>query len=200
MYHGDYQTKHFNKRPGLILGFHGTDRSVVEKVVMQIDQLRASNNSWDWIGHGIYFWEYSASRAMEFAQMSSRRKHSSIKRPAVIGAVLDLGYCLDLLDYGNLAMLKNVYDVVSSEQIILPRNRAMSGKTGDLLFRDLDCRVLERLHEFNLQNNEPPFDSVKAVFWEGPLLYPNAGFREKNHIQICVRNPDCIKGFFIPKI
>jgi hypothetical protein len=24
------------------------------------------------------------------------------------------------------------------------------------------------------------------------------GFREKNHIQICVRNLNCIKGYFTP--
>ena len=35
-------------------------------------------------------------------------------------------------------------------------------------------------------------------FWEGQELYPNAGFREKNHIQICVCNPNCIKGYFLP--
>ena len=36
-------------------------------------------------------------------------------------------------------------------------------------------------------------------FWEGQKLYPNAGFREKNHIQICVCNPNCIKGYFLPR-
>ena len=27
----------------------------------------------------------------------------------------------------------------------------------------------------------------------------NAGFAEKNHIQICVCNPNCIKGYFLPR-
>ncbi|MEI9921586.1 MAG: hypothetical protein WDO14_22775 [Bacteroidota bacterium] len=67
------------------------------------------------------------------------------------------------------------------------------------MLRELDCYVIEKLHETHRLNNITAYDSVKAVFWEGPLLYPNAGFREKNHIQICVRNPNCIKGFFIPR-
>ena len=46
------------------------------------------------------------------------------------------------------------------------------------------------------QTGEPPFDSVRGVFFEGENLYPNAGFKAKNHIQVCVRNPNCIKGFF----
>ena len=40
---------------------------------------------------------------------------------------------------------------------------------------------------------------MRGVFWEGEDLYENAGFKEKNHIQICVRNSNCIKGFFIPR-
>lgn len=34
------------------------------------------------------------------------------------------------------------------------------------------------------------------MFTEGKPLYPGAGFHEKSHIQICVRNPNCIKGYF----
>ena len=45
-------------------------------------------------------------------------------------------------------------------------------------------------------NNYKAFDSARGVFVEGEALYPNAGFNEKNHIQICIRNPNCIKGFF----
>ena len=44
-----------------------------------------------------------------------------------------------------------------------------------------------------------PYDSVRGVFWEGHEIYPNAGFSEKNHIQICVCNPNCIKGYFLPR-
>jgi len=44
-----------------------------------------------------------------------------------------------------------------------------------------------------------PFDSVRAAYIEGEELYPNAGFNDKNHIQLCVRNPNCIKGFFMPR-
>ena len=36
-------------------------------------------------------------------------------------------------------------------------------------------------------------------FWEGADLYPGAGFKEKNHIQIAIINPNCIKGFFLPR-
>ena len=44
-----------------------------------------------------------------------------------------------------------------------------------------------------------PFDSVRGTFEEGNEMYPGAGFREKTHTQVCVRNLNCIKGYFIPR-
>lgn len=44
-----------------------------------------------------------------------------------------------------------------------------------------------------------PSDSIRGAFIEGKRIYPNSGFYEKTHIQICVRNPNCIKGYFAPK-
>ena len=46
--------------------------------------------------------------------------------------------------------------------------------------------------------DEQPFDTVRAAFLEGDRLYDNAGFASKNHIQICVRELRCIKGYFRP--
>ena len=41
-----------------------------------------------------------------------------------------------------------------------------------------------------------PIDTIKAVFIEGPPIYPTAGFYEKTHTQIVVCNPECIRGVF----
>jgi hypothetical protein len=43
------------------------------------------------------------------------------------------------------------------------------------------------------------FDSVRAAIWEGEELYPGAGFRKGNHIQIAILNHSCIKGVFCPE-
>ena len=70
----------------LILGYHGCDRSVVEAVVAGKDDLEPSQNEWDWLGHGIYFWEESYERAFKWADGESRRRESRIKTPGVLGA------------------------------------------------------------------------------------------------------------------
>jgi hypothetical protein len=192
----------YSTRSGLVLGFHGCDESVVWNVLKGKAVLKQSSNNYDWLGHGVYFWENSPSRAMEFAQHLQnfpKRSKAVIIKPAVIGAVIDLGACFDLLDYQNLQLLKTGYQILSkTEKQKIPQNKSI-GNEGDLLLRELDCAVIETVHSFKQQTGQSSFDSIRSVFYEGNELYPNAGFREKDHIQICVRNPNCIKGFFLPR-
>lgn len=42
--------------PGLVLGFHGTDKKTAESVLAGKAELEPSANQYDWLGHGIYFW------------------------------------------------------------------------------------------------------------------------------------------------
>lgn len=62
--------------------------------------------------------------------------------------------------------------------------------------RNLDCFLINYLVAKEEKENGTKYDSVRGVFFEGNELYKNAGFREKNHIQIAVINPNCIKGYF----
>lgn len=192
----------YSTRPSLVLGFHGCDQSVVNKVITGKEELLASNNDYDWLGPGIYFWENNEERAKEWAEQLAKRKGSSIKHPTVIGAIIDLGLCFDLTDNHYLSELKEGYqtlvEVCKSTGEPLPQNKTI-GNSNDLLLRKLDCAVIQMVHRLHKQVDSEPYDSVRGVFWEGKELYPNAGFREKNHIQICVCNPNCIKGYFLPK-
>jgi hypothetical protein len=193
----------YSTRTGLTLGFHGCDHKVMEAVVTGVQFLKESRNRYDWLGHGIYFWESSPHRALQYANELMERgskSKSTIDHPAVLGAVIDLGFCLDLLDYRNLSLVKSAYELLleANGKSDIPTNRP-SKHSPDLLLRDLDCAVIEMLHQLRLQAGERPFDSVRGAFQEGKELYPGAGFREKDHIQICVRNPNCVKGLFIPR-
>lgn len=195
----------YSTRSGLIFGFHGCDDSVATAVLNRKTELRESHNAYDWLGHGIYFWENSPERALDYAiylKENPGRAKNPITNPSVLGAVIDLGYCFDLTDYKMLRFLKSGYDIFNSawENMgkKIPVNK-IAGDSSDLLMRELDCAVIESIHDFRNKKSYAPFDSVRGVFWEGDELYPNAGFREKDHIQICVRNPNCIKGYFLPR-
>ena len=196
----------YTTRPGLILGFHGCDESLVSEVLTGQKTLRKSTNKYDWLGHGVYMWDNSPARALEFAEFLKTNPGKSvrpIKNPAVIGAVLNLGFCLDLLDYQNLSFIKEAHNLLNTlhEKLRkdMPVNKPLRiGGNNDLLLRELDCAVIESLHSFRHQAANPAFDSIRGVFSEGEELYENAGFKEKDHIQICIRNPNCIKGYFLP--
>ncbi|MGI6648974.1 MAG: hypothetical protein ACOX5W_07930 [Bacillota bacterium] len=189
----------YSTLPNFVLGFHGCDLTVYNRIIYLNERLTKSQNSYDWLGHGIYFWENNPNRAFEYAEELKHR--GKIKDVAVIGAIIDLGYCLNLMEYNSLQILKRGYKILK-EAIDktggkLPENKRVGSST-DLLLRHLDCAVIEMVHAFNKDEGHREYDSVRGLFIEGDELYPNAGFREKNHIQICVRNPNCIKGYFSP--
>jgi len=190
----------YSQGAGIVFGFHGCDKSVAEKIINLKVPLNQSLNNYDWLGNGIYFWENSPSRALEFAkEMKSKNK---INTPCVIGSFIQLGNCFDLLDFENLQYLKYGYVLVKSlfdkQNEALPLNK-VAKDSNEFLLRQLDCAVIEGIHKIRIQQALESFDSVRGVFWEGQELYPNAGFREKDHIQICIRNPNCIRGFFYPR-
>lgn len=194
----------YSRLPSFVLAFHGCDRSVADAVISGQRQLTPSHNKYDWLGEGIYFWENNPGRAMEFAtQLKGRRRRGkpTIGDPAAIGAVIDLGYCLNLLDAKFLHVLKEGYETL--RQLLdatgqpMPTNRPI-GDGGEILLRDLDCAVINTVHALRSQQNLTAFDTVRSAFLEGSELYPGSSFRQKNHIQICVRNPRCIKGYFQP--
>ena len=195
----------YRRRSGLLIGFHGCDKSVRDAIVNSQTMLHVSKNDYDWLGHGMYFWENNFRRALHFAQEQQKRRSQEkrpVLEPAVLGAVIDLGFCLDLLDKESIDAVSNSFVAVkgcySALEAAMPRNIGL-GTSPDLLIRKLDCAIIEYVH-FQSRRKKAPFDSVRGVFIEGKPLYPTAGFYEKSHIQICVCNPNCIKGFFIPRV
>jgi hypothetical protein len=153
-----------------------------------------SSNDYDWLGPGAYFWEANPQRGIEFARESATRGSVQVTQPFVIGAVIELGLCLDLTTASGIEWVRIAYDSLAESAHIgdfeLPRN------TKDRLRRNLDCAVIRHLHSILEAQGLPAVDTVRGVFTEGKPIYPDAGFDAKTHIQIAVRNLDCIKGVF----
>ena len=188
--------------PSFVLGFHGCDETTAEKVFSGKSRLKNSTNEWDWLGTGIYFWENNPKRALEYAKLLTKhpeRASTPVNKPAVVGAVIDLGYCLNLLDEKSIQLVNGaneVYLATCAGKDVNPVENRNTGSSKDLLLRYRDCAVVESLHTYRKEAKTTEFDSARGMFTEGKPLYENAGFHEKNHIQICIRNPNCIKGYF----
>ena len=100
------------------------------------------------------------------------------------------------MDRSALLETKEAFSIMKRGLDNLNAPLPVNGK--NLRLRKLDCAVFQFLHKIREDQNLPPYDSVRGLFFEGGPLYPMAGIADKDHIQICVRNPGCILGFFLP--
>jgi hypothetical protein len=184
-----------------MVAYHGCDRSVADAVFTRGTQLLPSVNQYDWLGAGVYFWVDSAERGMDWAQTLALRGRSRIKEPGVVGALIYPGLCLNLTDYGVFSELQEAYlalvRTTAEAGVAMPRNTAPH--EGVLLRRDLDCAVINMAHQARRAVGLAEYDSVYGVFEEGEEVYPGSGFRKKTHVQIAVRNLNCIVGYFVPQ-
>jgi hypothetical protein len=195
----------------LILAYHGCDRDLADKILLGRETVSISDNAYDWLGTGAYFWENDPERALQWANwIKAHPQHARhrIQKPSVIGAVINPGSCLDLTDSESLRLVKETYQAYKlvqeySENKPLPENeRGFSGDE-DLVKRHLDCAVLNFLHDIRAgssENEAISFDSVRGIFVEGTELYPGAKIMSRTHIQICVRDPKkSVVGYFLPR-
>jgi hypothetical protein len=184
-------------QPFQITGFHSCDRELGLRLLNGSDQLRPSDNPWDWLGPGIYFWEQNPYRALEYAKEAAQQKQKfsgKITTPFVVGAIIELGNCLNLVEPNSISIVKEAYTNLlkmardSGEQI--PVNKGAN--------RQLDCAVIKYVHESNKRKGALRYDTIRSPFQEGGPIYDGANFTDQLHIEICVLNPDMITGYFLP--
>ena len=73
-----------------VIAYHGCDAETAE-LPLRGELFKKSQNDYDWLGEGIYFWEYGADRALQFARDQQQRR--KLRTPAIVGAILQLGRC-----------------------------------------------------------------------------------------------------------
>jgi hypothetical protein len=173
-----------------VIGYHGCRRSVA-KALLDGGPFKTSENDYDWLGRGIYFWEHGPDRALRWAK--------KYRHPAVVGAVIQLGKCFDLLDTRYTNDLGEFYPYLEQahrkHNVPLPKN---TGSTKDLLLRRLDCTVLNHYLAM-VEAYNVTYDTVRGAFTEGARAFPGSKIRRETHVQIAVRNPECIVGVFVPR-
>lgn len=178
-----------------VVGYHGTRRSVALKAVQRLESLEASRNPGDWLGHGIYFWEYAPQQAWLWAEFL-RRKRKWAEETAVVACMIRLGNCFDLLDPDNVKVLRQAHE----EYLSAERDADRTPASNVYSQKRRNCAVFELAYAtFKRQGQE--VDTCRAVFvptgkdrlWEGSGINPRA------HIQVVVRNPDCIVGTWLVK-
>jgi hypothetical protein len=163
----------------VVLGFHGTRLDRADTIV-STGKFIPSTNDYDWLGHGIYFWEYAPFRAWQWA----REKYG--REGVVVEARIRLGFCLDLTDIRFTDSLRIAYQGIHEAYILankfLPVNK---GKA-----HCLDCLVINYLTEYIL----PECDTVRAPFLEGKPIFDESNLLSQSHLQLVVRHESCIES------
>ncbi len=176
-----------------IIGYHGTRLSTAEAIIRHEKAFEPSTNKGDWLGHGIYFWEYAPKQAWLWA----KKRYKDEPEIAVLGAMIRLGNCLDLLEPANAEDVRKSYKQLKRDTEAagekLPRNHNAN--------KPLDCAVFQYTAALWEEAGQP-LDTIRGVYvptnskdrlWERSWLYQEA------HIQLCVRNPDAILGVWLMK-
>jgi hypothetical protein len=178
-----------------IVGYHGTRRSIALKAVLGESPLEWSYDAGAWLGYGIYFWEYAPQQAWDWAEQRKRDKGWD-EETAVVACMIRLGNCFDLLDPNNtnaLRLFHRAYLKRIQEEGEAPEINVYSRKS-------LNRAVFETAYDVFAEKGQT-VDSCRTVFLptSGEKLWRGSGINPRAHVQIVVRNPDCILGTWLVK-
>lgn len=183
-----------------VIGYHGTRRSVAERIVLRQQSFTWQDNPGDWMGSGVYFWEYGPKQAWWWAEL--RRRHRKWEEPtAVVASMIRLGFCFDLLDPDNARDLKSFHDD-------FVQARAAAGEeplTNQRRHKYLDRAVFEYAYAAIEQENAKLGEPARVDTCRGVHVRPGGRGRlwdrswveHDTFIQLLVRNADCILGSWL---
>lgn len=191
-----------------VVGYHGTGLTTALKIVNRVEGFRWSRQDFDWLGHGIYFWEYAPEQALNFARLRQKRLKQKqnptaedarrANEPlAVVASMIRLGFCFDLLEPENVRYLLEIFaeykETMDLAEAPLPKNTRK--------YRRLDCAVFEYAYKFlNEAGPNTPVDTARGVYvptsgdrrvWSGSWI------SRDTHIQLCVRTPSNLLGTWL---
>jgi hypothetical protein len=191
-----------------VTGYHGTGLSAALRLVNRVEPFRSSERDYDWLGRGVYFWEYAPKQALAFASIRQRqlrrKKQKSVDEQrrateplAVVACTIRLGFCLDLTEPATVEYIGSVYtdytETMTEAGEPLPQNTRK--------YRKLDCQVFEYAYKL-LEETGPTskVDTARGIYvptggdkrvWEGSWI------SRDTHIQICVRNLSSLLGVWL---
>jgi hypothetical protein len=180
--------RHVHELGRTVVGYHGCSQSFAADLLagrVSLEQWKTSQNDYDWLGAGIYFWEHAPGRAWQWA-----REHFG-DAGAVVAAEIRLGRCLDLGDTRFTGLLRATFDdtveLYRRRGWELPKN---AGK--DLKLRRLDRLIIDQVADSFDKPDRIFFQTVRSPFEEGDPVYPGGLLRTQSHIQVAVRDRSCI--------
>lgn len=190
-----------------VIGYHGTGLTSALRIVNRIDDFTPSERDYDWLGNGIYFWEYAPKQALawakkrqdDYAKKAGKTEYDTLRATeplAVVACMIRLGFCLDLTEPDNIRYVREIHKDY----------KAATELTGDALptnkhqYRRLDRAVFEYAYAFIEGTERIKVDTARGVYvpTEGKKrVWPGSWIATDTHIQLCLRNPASILGTWL---
>lgn len=161
----------------LVYGYHGTSQRFLHSI--SATGFRTSKNREDWLGDGVYFWQDAPEHAWRWA----RDKYQS--EAVVIGALVRLSDCMDLLDTGWWQDLAAFHATLSAA-VPLPKQPPTSKA------HRLDRAVINSFIEARARQGVR-IRVVRAAFPEDDPVFQNSALTVSSHVQIAVRDTALIE-------
>jgi hypothetical protein len=156
---------------------------VLQNLRGDLHPVMPSTRRYDWLGVGIYFWEYGPFRAWEWARIRFG------EAAAVVEATIRLGRCVNLLDIEHHSRFSEAYaravDQADRVGLTIPENTEDGRHYRDRHLIEFYCR--SAADRAGVQ-----FQTVRACYPEGEPLFPGSRLLSRTHVQISVRDSRCI--------
>jgi len=175
----------------IVVGYHGTRQETAKKIVNLESRFQPSRNNDDWLGNGIYFWEHAPQQAWKWA----RKRYATSTKIAVLGSMIRLGTCFDLLDPENGTALKILHDLMKRE--IKKAGESVPQNANARKY--LDCKTLEYAYAA-FESGGKPVQSCRGVYvptGSKGRLWNRSWLSKDAHIQLCIRDSSCILGTWL---
>jgi len=191
-----------------VVGYHGTGLTAALRIVNRVEHFHWSERDYDWLGRGVYFWEYAPKQALAWAKLRQRKYQKKKNKTAederrateplaVVACMIRLGFCLDLTEPENVKYLGEIFESYKE-------NLELAGEQPPKNYqhiRKLDRAVFEYAYKV-IEDSEPDLkvDSARGIYvpkdgtkriWEGSWI------SRDTHIQLCVRNPASLFGAWL---
>jgi hypothetical protein len=173
--------RRFKIEPIVVTGYHGTSLEAAEDILRE--GFKPSRRPWEWLGHGIYFWQDAPIRAFEWATEWLGQK-GYVGPIAVVAAEINLSGFVDLLDQQGMRLLRTFAEKVNGR----PEFASLANRPP---VNRLDCAL------FNFATYVLSLDGVRvsgyrAAVVEGKPLTLNSPIHELSHVQLAVIERDVI--------
>jgi len=163
--------------PREVIGFHGTSRAALPHLLAR--DIRSSDQHFEWLGTGFYFWQDSPWRAHQWAD--GRYGSGGV----VVVARINLDGCLDLVNPYWQAEVRDadfefvLHCVAHEQQIPVNTDRGSHARDAATINWYCDRTAADGLN---------PVRSVRAIFEEGEPIFESSKIRSRSHVQVAVRD------------